>query len=302
MTAQLSRERLEIIRDYDTCVTLEESAEMARMLLSGMESEPVGEVVLGDYDDCGDYPDAKVVCIAAQGQADWNNFKNGTKLYAAPPAPVSVSDELELVLKNCLNCQREHRITHYSLKDCCPHCGSYEWDIAKPLGNEQAPVAVPECFRNAVSALESLYRNGQKQCWHERYTTDMAYASGVLNACCAAMLKAGPVTAATVPDGWKLVPFEPTEAMLDAAYSHPASTEDRMRKQYVSMLAAAPQPQKAQQNIPENIPAGWTGNCDADAALVMLDRIDTVDCDDDERIESVKKIIRRLAAAPEQEV
>lgn len=52
-----------------------------------------------------------------------------------------------------------------------------------------APVAVPECFRNAVSALESLYRNWQKQCWNERYTTDMAYASGVLNACRAAMLK-----------------------------------------------------------------------------------------------------------------
>ncbi|EKY2102280.1 hypothetical protein QNX20_004089 [Cronobacter sakazakii] len=53
------------------------------------------------------------------------------------------------------------------------------------------PVVVPDCFLNAVSALESLYRNGQKQCWHERYTTDMAYASGVLNACRAAMLQSG---------------------------------------------------------------------------------------------------------------
>ena len=33
---------------------------MARQLLASMEQEPVGEVVLGDYDDCGDYPDAKV--------------------------------------------------------------------------------------------------------------------------------------------------------------------------------------------------------------------------------------------------
>lgn len=53
---------------------------------------------------------------------------------------------------------------------------------------QPVPETMPECFRNAVSALESLYRNGQKQCWHERYTTDMAYASGVLNACRAAML------------------------------------------------------------------------------------------------------------------
>lgn len=51
--------------------------------------------------------------------------------------------------------------------------------------------SVPDCFNNAVSALESLYRNGQKQNWNERYTSDMAYASGVLNACRAAMLNGG---------------------------------------------------------------------------------------------------------------
>lgn len=60
-----------------------------------------------------------------------------------------------------------------------------------------APVSVPECFKNAFSSLESLYRNGQKQNWNERYTTDMAYASGVLRACRAAMLQgAEPVTKA----------------------------------------------------------------------------------------------------------
>lgn len=46
------------------------------------------------------------------------------------------------------------------------------------------------------------------------------------------------------------------------------------------------------------VPDGWTANSDANAALVMLDRIDTIDCADDERIESVKSVIRRLAAAP----
>lgn len=66
----------------------------------------------------------------------------------------------------------------------------YIWDSARET-QHVTPVAMPECFSNAVSALESLYRNGQKQCWHERYTTDMAYASGVLNACRAAMLQAG---------------------------------------------------------------------------------------------------------------
>lgn len=55
-------------------------------------AEPVGEVVLGEYDDCGSHPDAKVVCIAADGQADWENFSDGTRLYAVPPAPGSIDE------------------------------------------------------------------------------------------------------------------------------------------------------------------------------------------------------------------
>lgn len=68
----------------------------ARIALASLEAEAVGEVVLGEYDDCGCHPDAKVVCIAADGQADWENFKDGTRLYTATPAPVSVPDAMEM--------------------------------------------------------------------------------------------------------------------------------------------------------------------------------------------------------------
>ena len=57
-------------------------------VLEVRKAEPVGEVVLGEYDDCGRHPDARVVCIAADGQADWENFRDGTRLYAVTPAPV----------------------------------------------------------------------------------------------------------------------------------------------------------------------------------------------------------------------
>ncbi|EMN0309677.1 DUF551 domain-containing protein [Enterobacter hormaechei] len=70
-----------------------------KIALASLEAEAVGEVVLGEYDDCGCHPDAKVVCIAADGQADWENFKDGTRLYTAPPAPASVPDG---VLKSLL--------------------------------------------------------------------------------------------------------------------------------------------------------------------------------------------------------
>ena len=49
---------------------------------------------------------------------------------------------------------------------------------------------------------------------------------------------------------------------------------------------------------PQPVTECWTHNLDADAALVMLDRIDTLDPADDGRIEDVKRIIRKMAAAP----
>ncbi|EPR2810755.1 DUF551 domain-containing protein [Klebsiella pneumoniae] len=45
-------------------------------------------------------------------------------------------------------------------------------------------------------------------------------------------------------------------------------------------------------------PDGWTGNDKANAALMMLDRIETVDPVDDDRIDGIKRIVRELATAP----
>ncbi|EPJ8234840.1 hypothetical protein WJM51_001082 [Klebsiella pneumoniae] len=45
---------------------------------------------------------------------------------------------------------------------------------------------------------------------------------------------------------------------------------------------------------------GWTGNDKANAALMMLDRIETVDPVDDDRIDGIKRIVRELAAAPQE--
>lgn len=46
------------------------------------------------------------------------------------------------------------------------------------------------------------------------------------------------------------------------------------------------------------IPDGWTGNDKANAALMMLDRIETAYPVDDDRIDGIKRIVRELAAAP----
>ncbi|CNK95535.1 hypothetical protein N0H69_18935 [Yersinia alsatica] len=43
--------------------------------------QPIGKVVLSDYDNCG-YRQGKVVCL--HDQADWDNFADGTLLYLHP--------------------------------------------------------------------------------------------------------------------------------------------------------------------------------------------------------------------------
>ena len=48
------------------------------------------------------------------------------------------------------------------------------------------------------------------------------------------------------------------------------------------------------------IPDGWTCNDKANAALMMLDRIETADPVDDDRIDGIKRIVRELAAAPQE--
>lgn len=69
--------------------------------------------------------------------------------------------------------------------------------------------------------------------------------------------------ASIIPDGYALVPVEPTDEMIAAAmncedvlFNSDGSFCVQFGNIYEAMLAAAPKPQNAPQNIPENIPAG----------------------------------------------
>lgn len=95
ITKEFTKEQLQQIIETDH-VQCGEASSLARTALASLEAEAVGEVVLGEYDDCGCHPDARVACIAADGQADWENFKDGTRLYTAPPAPVAVPAAMEM--------------------------------------------------------------------------------------------------------------------------------------------------------------------------------------------------------------
>ncbi|MBK4389895.1 hypothetical protein JJP71_13575 [Enterobacter hormaechei] len=153
--------------------------ELARIALASLEAEAVGEVVLGEFDDCGCHPDARVECIAADGQADWENFKDGTRLYTAPPAPVSVPDAMEI-----------------------------------------------------DDDFDSAFEHGKAVGW---------------NAYRAAMLQGADGNSPVIPDGWVMVPVEPTAEMQSAAAGAIRFDTTPINKLwtgnavYRAMLAAAPQ-------------------------------------------------------------
>ena len=115
-----------------------------------------------------------------------------------------------------------------------------------------APVAVPD-ERAAFEAFMSerfgstIDRSRVKNGDGEYMAWDMQVAWIVWRRR-AAMLKAGPVAAATVPDGWKLVPVEPTEEMMlhnSGCQRHSWDDADCALRQtrrlvWAHMLAAAP--------------------------------------------------------------
>lgn len=85
MTSKFTRARLEEIRDYDTCVTLEESAELARMALAAMDSEPVYQVYGNNDDTWSDVDEEEMIRCRSIGE-------DTRTLYSAPQSPVVDSE------------------------------------------------------------------------------------------------------------------------------------------------------------------------------------------------------------------
>ena len=243
--------------------------ELARIALASLEAEAVGEVVLGEYDDCGCHPDAMVACISADGQADWENFKDGTLLFTATPAfavnaePVSF-DELRDAVAEVSGAPAMEWSDIYKGHQAVPfiNFNSLARIVDKFRTAPQAPVSVldekqsRELFENWCSV------NIERNKWHPEYYAHYP-ATGqwrAWEACRAAMLQGvvyaeTPTTMQTapaldsspkiaelpsgnspvIPDGWVMVPEDPTHEMLEAG-DEQFGTYDVYRR----MIEAAP--------------------------------------------------------------
>ncbi|HAS0810512.1 TPA: hypothetical protein I3316_000252 [Enterobacter hormaechei subsp. xiangfangensis] len=221
-----------------------------KLALASLEAEAVGEVVLGEYDDCGCHPDAKVVCIAADGQADWENFKDGTRLYTAPPAPefYKIGDAT-----------MRHIFTPTGITDVSDMQAVFDQIETVLAGMWQpAPASVPDEITSA-NAPEVFEIAAEA----ERLGLRGAYASYAVgwNACRAAMLQgAEPVTTVyKLPDDFDFDRFNDVvwlEAVASNPHMHSPTTST------IAMVALELNRKLANGNSPV-IPDGW--------ALVPID-------------------------------
>lgn len=222
MTSKLTRERLQEIAE-DGFLKHGESKELARMALAAMDIEPV--------------------ILYRQV-----NPTNGMKTYWAELDPEEFRHLKKYTDENA------EFMTLYRHTQPVPVVNYV------PLGDSpyDVPYSMPSNLREFIDQeIGILFSDDDAQ--------------GVWIACRrAAMLQAAPVCTCpsgdgslrwpcpvhpgncpVIPDGWKMVPIDATRAMIDAARRVEEDGYDAMHK---AMLAVAPQPQNAPQNIPEIIP------------------------------------------------
>ncbi|KGB00394.1 hypothetical protein DR73_2246 [Enterobacteriaceae bacterium ATCC 29904] len=137
-------------------------------------------------------------------------LKIGDKLYAAPPAPVSVPEEVASAIE--------------SLKQTLVDCNRYNY-----------------CF-DAVKRVEDACRAAMLQGADGTLTNEGTITDNAdLITDSAAMLQGAAGNSPAIPDGYALVPVEPTMAMLDEFDSIIDHGAEDSKDAWSRLLAAAPQ-------------------------------------------------------------
>lgn len=184
---QLSKERLEEIRDYDTCVTLEESAEMARLLLVVEGQEPVvyiGNQMLESLCDEGGRSCGRVW----RSNTDEMSGESRIPLYAAPqPAPVAqtvqVPDKSGMAAAHIAWMDKHFPRKTFSDEEW-EEVSLYTWLAWR----EACRAAPPAPVAQPVQVPDELTREDYKRRFMEEDDFDNTFRGG-WNACRAAMLK-----------------------------------------------------------------------------------------------------------------
>ncbi len=303
----------------------EEAEELARIALVSLEAEPVAKII-AHYPLGVDVGKQKFV----QAIGELPDF--GGYLFAAPPAPVvpeeatpenvemlsgyvstyKLTDSERDIAAEIWNACRTAMLQSGNFRESKNSSTNNFREIAETSTNYPA---IPSEVLSAILKVARIRadfddfdgdRRGIGDCLDEAeqelIVTINKYAS---------QLAAEPIAANDVREQQTAVPPVP-EIQADVAqaienlkqklvecnrYNYCADAvkgvEDACRA--VSYSQADNQPASGNQAAESNRDNEWTGNPDIDNAIIMLDRIDTLENCDDDRIEAVKAVLRRLA-------
>ncbi len=320
----ITKERIELFikNPLDNGLTRGEQMELARIALTSLEAEPVAYIIQ-DSDARSRGEKGILRYFANISDEDINEYEiTVTPLYAAPPETVSVPDAMEM--DDDFDSAFEHgkAVGWNAYRAAMFQSGNFRENKNSSTNNfreiAETSTNYPVITSEVLSAIQKVAkiradfddfdgdRRGIGDCLDEAeqelIVTINKYAS---------QLAAEPIAANDVREQQTAVPPVP-EIQADVAqaienlkqklvecnrYNYCADAvkgvEDACRA--VSYSQADNQPASGNQAAESNRDNEWTGNPDIDNAIIMLDRIDTLENCDDDRIEAVKAVLRRLA-------
>lgn len=254
ITKEFTKEQLQQIIETDH-VQCGEASSLARIALASLEAEPVGEVseqrdglVMDGMVDLGGASTHRII----KGASKMKRLPLGTKFYTAPPAPVSVPDAMEM--DDDFDSAFEHgkavgwnayraamlQAEPVSNSDELPldylqgHKDGLEW--AAQLAEANHPQTGDWLYDDPIDLARAISKGPDMPTAqagnHTEQHLDMVDHSGDAN-----KMVAG--NSPVIPDGWKLVPIDPTKDMLRAGQSVVGFWLNTVHC-YSKMLAAAP--------------------------------------------------------------
>ncbi|MDG0780751.1 DUF550 domain-containing protein [Klebsiella pneumoniae] len=305
MTSKLTRERIELIANFHRAMTLPPShaeiEELARIALAAMDSEPVAYMY--DGEDGTEY----------NGHNEFSGGGKGIPLYRhAHPAPerdqvrIAHAEWSQATFGNVGPVGPLKHLSKEALEAAAEPGDMSEWaDMQFLLWDAQRRAGITD-EQITQAMFEKLAVNKQRE-WPEpkdgepRLHIKEQPAPVVPDDVLKALQKVARIRLDM--DGFDgdrrgiadcLCDAE--EALIDvvnrraAMFNHP--------EQHLDMVDhSGDVNEKGGDGNSPVIPDGWTCNDKANAALMMLDRIETVDPVDDDRIDGIKRIVRELAAA-----
>lgn len=222
----ITRERLEQLANFRGApVTRQEEQELARIALASLEAERVGCDACGGNGSVGiDHGEMGIEHIECP------------KCYTAPPAPAS-ADPVAWLWSH-----RKHpsEVTLVRPEDDERADGAHwsGWSCQALYAAPPAPVAVPDESAIFEAAIDICRKSDaiDEHAWNRGVLAVMS----AFRACRAAMLQGADGNSPVIPDGWVMLPAEPTQAMMNAWLSEVANWRGHAAG-YRAMIAAAPQ-------------------------------------------------------------